>query len=104
MPAKGQTRLVSGGQLALFRHRAGISQVELARRMGLSIATYQRLEEGRITNPPLGYLVNAAIVLDVPLAWLIEPEWLTWWDLSGSGIGSSKPTREAHWGEPPAGA
>ena len=104
MPAKGQTRLVSGGQLALFRHRAGISQVELARRMGLSIATYQRLEEGRITNPPLGYLVNAAIVLDVPLAWLIESGWLTWWDLGGSGTGSSKPTREANRGEPPAGA
>lgn len=104
MPPKGQTRLVSGGQLALFRHRAGIPQVELARRMGLSIATYQRLEEGRIPNPPLGYLVNAAIVLDVPLAWLIEPKWLAWWDLGASAAGSSERTRQALWGEPPAGA
>ena len=64
MPPKGQTRRASRSPLAFLRHSAGIPQVEMARRMGLSIATYQRLEERRMPNPPLGYLVNAAIVLD----------------------------------------
>lgn len=78
MPPKGQTRQQSGTRLALIRHRAGMTQTEVARRIGVSIATYQRLEEGHVDNPPLGYLVNAAIVLNVALADVIEDEWLTW--------------------------
>lgn len=79
MPKKGQPRLESHSRLAVIRYHAGVTQIEMARRLGVAIATYQRLEERRIANPPLGYLVNAAIVLDVSVAELIEPEWLTWW-------------------------
>jgi len=79
MPKKGQPRLESRTRLAVTRYHAGVTQIEMARRLGVSIATYQRLEERRIPNPPLGYLVNAAIVLDVSVAELIDPEWLTWW-------------------------
>ena len=85
MPAKGYTRSQSGTRLALIRHRAAMTQTEIAARMGVSIATYQRLEEGRMANPPLGYLVNAAIILNVPLRAIVEPEWLDWWDLGGAG-------------------
>ena len=66
MPAKGYTRSQSSTRLSLIRHRAAMTQTEIAVRMGVSIATYQRLEEGRMANPPLGYLVNAAIILNVP--------------------------------------
>lgn len=96
MAPKGQTRLESRTQLAFVRHRAAVPQVEMAGRMGISIATYQRLEEGRMSNPPLGYLVNASIILGVPVAALIEPEWLSWWDL-GAGALAPNPRRDARW-------
>lgn len=99
MPAKGQTRLESRSRLAYVRHGAAITQTEMARRMGVSIATYQRLEEGRIANPPLGYLVSAALILDVPVAQLVEPQWLAWWELGRARAdpASSHP-RDARWG------
>ncbi|MEJ7783450.1 MAG: helix-turn-helix domain-containing protein [Solirubrobacteraceae bacterium] len=96
MAPKGQTRLESDTKLALVRHHARVPQVDMARRMGVSIATYQRLEEGRMPNPPLGYLVNAAIVLRVPVAALIEREWLSWWDF-GAGAQAPSPRRNAPW-------
>ena len=97
MPAKGYTRSQSSTRLSLIRHRAAMTQTEIAVRMGVSIATYQRLEEGRMTNPPLGYLVNAAIILNVPLRAIVEPEWLDWWD---PGAGAAPPPgrrRRARW-------
>lgn len=97
MPPKGQTRLESRTQLAFVRHRAGIPQIEMARRIGVSIATYQRLEEDRMPNPPLRYLVNAAIVLNVPLAALVEPKWLAWWDPDHDGRDTPEPQRVARW-------
>jgi transcriptional regulator with XRE-family HTH domain len=96
MAPKGHTRLESGTQLAFVRHRTGVPQIDMARRMGVSIATYQRLEEGRMPNPPLGYLVNASIILGVPVAALIEPGWLSWWDL-GAGAQAPTPRRDARW-------
>jgi len=98
MPAKGYTQLYSNTRLAAARYSAGMTQTELARRMGLSIATYQRLEEGQMTNPPLGYLVNAAIVLKVAVADLVEPEWRTWTDFGGTGADTpSGRRRRVRW-------
>jgi transcriptional regulator with XRE-family HTH domain len=50
----------------------------MAEATGLGRSTYWRLESGGYVNPPLRYLVNCAIVLDVDLAELIEPSWLEW--------------------------
>jgi transcriptional regulator with XRE-family HTH domain len=78
MPAKGQPRAQSGSRLAALRTKRGLTQAQFAEAIGLSIATYQRLEEGRMDNPPIRYLVNAAIALDVRLDDVCEPEWLRW--------------------------
>jgi transcriptional regulator with XRE-family HTH domain len=58
-----------------------MTQAQLAAKIGLSIATYQRLEEDRMDNPPLRYLVNAAIALKVALEEVCEPDWLQWSEL-----------------------
>jgi hypothetical protein len=46
---------------------------------GPSVATYQRLERGEMSNPPLRYLVNCAIVRKVELDEVIEDEWREWY-------------------------
>lgn len=54
-------------RLAVARQSRGLSQERLAPTVGLSLATYRRLEAGRIDNPPLRYLVNCALALGVEL-------------------------------------
>jgi transcriptional regulator with XRE-family HTH domain len=78
MPAKGQPRADSNTRLAALRTKRGLTQAQFADEIGLSIATYQRLEEGRMSNPPIRYLVNAAIALEVELEAVCEPDWLQW--------------------------
>jgi transcriptional regulator with XRE-family HTH domain len=73
--SKGETRL------AQARIERGLSQREMAEATGLSQQTYWRLERGRMSNPPLRYLVNCSIVLQLPLEELLEPVWLKWLDL-----------------------
>ena len=65
-------------ELARWRLRRGLTQVQLAQAIGITRATYIKLEQGRMPNPPLRYLSNCAIVLGVPVQELIEPEWQTW--------------------------
>jgi transcriptional regulator with XRE-family HTH domain len=65
-------------KLAALRLDQGLSQQEMARRTGLSIATYQRLERGDLWNPPLRYLVNCALVLGVELEQVFEDSWREW--------------------------
>jgi DNA-binding XRE family transcriptional regulator len=78
MPPKGQPRAQSDTRLAALRTKRGLTQAQFAEPIGLSIATYQRLEEGRMENPPIRYLANAAIALNVDLEEVCEPEWLRW--------------------------
>lgn len=75
-------------KIARLRVQRRISQADLARTTGLSLATVRRLERGQLTNPPIRFLTNVAIALDVPLEDVIEPEWVQWSDL---GSGSSEP-------------
>jgi transcriptional regulator with XRE-family HTH domain len=65
-------------KLAAVRLDQHLSQQEMARRTGLSIATYQRLERGELWNPPLRYLVNCALALEVELDDVIEDSWRAW--------------------------
>jgi transcriptional regulator with XRE-family HTH domain len=58
--------------------RPSIKQEAMSERAGIPLRTYQRLEAGKIPNPPIRYLVNCAIVLGVELEDVCEPEWLRW--------------------------
>ncbi len=40
--------------------------------------TYKKLERDELPSPPLRYLVNCAMALDVPLEAVLEPKWLEW--------------------------
>lgn len=51
---------------------------------GISVATLRRLERGQMDNPPLRYLQNLAIALEVKLDTLIEPGWREWWPRPGA--------------------
>lgn len=78
-------------QLAALRQKRGVSQQDMSWATGLSVATYQRLERGEITNPPLRYLVNCAIALEVDLDQVIEAEWRQWHAFSARA--KDKPTK-----------
>ena len=70
-----------------MRVERGLTQGKLAAAIGVSLETYRRLERGRIENPPLRYLGNAALVLGVELEALVEDEWRTWAVLSPDAPG-----------------
>jgi transcriptional regulator with XRE-family HTH domain len=55
-----------------------VRQEEMAERTGIPLRTYQRLESGELTNPPIRYLVNCALALTLELDEVCEPEWLEW--------------------------
>lgn len=65
-------------RLAQVRYWRGVTQEELADRIGMARKSYQRLERGELANPPLGFLVNCAKALGVPLNAILEPAWLEW--------------------------
>lgn len=65
-------------RLAALRADRGIPQAQMAHAIGVSATTYRRLERGHIDNPPLRYLVNAAIVLRVELDDVIDDKWREW--------------------------
>jgi transcriptional regulator with XRE-family HTH domain len=65
-------------RLAYARISSNLSQGELAKLVGLPLATYRRLERGQLANPPIRYLTNIALVLNVDLEEICEDDWL-WW-------------------------
>lgn len=48
----------------------------MAELVGLTERTYARLERGDMPNPPIRYLSNCALILDVDLVSVCEDEWL----------------------------
>lgn len=64
-------RAIRRVRLAGLREERGLTQIQMARLASMSIATYRRLEAGRIAKP-LGYLAVCAHVLEVPIADLLE--------------------------------
>lgn len=75
----------------------GVSQPELAKATGVSVATIRRLESGRMDNPPLRYLVNCALALGVELDTLIEKPWREWKVFDTRS--PEPPSREGFWRE-----
>lgn len=69
--------------LADYRLAAGLTQEEMAWAIGISPASYIRLERGEVKNPPLGWLVNASFVLNIELDDLLEARLTDWCLLGG---------------------
>lgn len=78
-------------RIARLRIERRITQHALARATGISLSTLARLERGQVVNPPLRYLGNIAIALDVPLNDVIEEAWHEWLPIAG-GAASPPPT------------
>jgi transcriptional regulator with XRE-family HTH domain len=78
---KGQQ---SGGWTKLARARiaSGLTQQELADKVGISLRTIKRLENDWLFEPRLNWFLRLSLALEVPLVDLIEDH-----DLDGSGIG-----------------
>jgi hypothetical protein len=55
-----------------------LSQKRLGELTGISMRNIQRLDWGEIDNPPIGYLVNIATVLETDLLDICEERWLEW--------------------------
>jgi transcriptional regulator with XRE-family HTH domain len=84
-------------RLAQWRVKRGATQASLAGAVGLSLATYRRLERGQNPNPPLGYLVNCAIALGCELDDLLDDHYRDWYVLDPWKAGKP-PQRERLWG------
>lgn len=78
MSARKDQQTVVRSRLAVARVAAGVTQAEAAERIGIGLATYRRLERGQVENPPLRYLVNAAIMFGVDVDDVIDDRWREW--------------------------
>lgn len=72
------------------RDAAGHTQAFMSEHTGIPLRTYRRLENGELTNPPIRYLVNCAIVLNVALESVCEEDWLRWTNFSHQASGPKR--------------
>jgi transcriptional regulator with XRE-family HTH domain len=89
-------------RLEELRRFAGIKQEQMSLMTGIPLCTYQRLENGKLTNPPIRYLTNCAVALGVPLEEVCELDWINWTRLEN---GPAAPPRKLVFdrrNEPPA--
>jgi len=61
--------------LERYRREQGLGQGNFADAVGMSQRNLSRLEHGDMKSPPLGYLVNAAVLLGVDWLELVEDDW-----------------------------
>jgi transcriptional regulator with XRE-family HTH domain len=83
-------------RLARRRLAAGVTQRQMWEALGVSRATYLRLEHGRMDNPSLRLLQNCAIALGCALDDLIEDDWRRWY--TPAGYVPTRPPRFADHG------
>lgn len=87
--------------LAGLRLEADLTQSQVARAVGLSIASYRRLERGENDNPPLRWLVNCRIFFSRDVRDLLELDWLEWKTLDRSSRGrTTAPELKTALGDP----
>lgn len=92
-------------RLEELRRLAGIKQEQMSLITGIPLRTYQRLENGKLTNPPIRYLTNCALALGVSLAEVCEQGWIEWTRLEGGPAAPPrKPTFEDAATPPPRGS
>lgn len=82
-PFEPLTQTNARTKLARRRLARGVTQRQMWEGLGVSRATYVRLEQGHMDNPPLRLLVNCAIALDCALDDLIEDTWRQWYTRTG---------------------
>lgn len=78
MPARKGDQTKVRTKLGALRADRGLTQARMARYVGISLETYRRLERGRMPAPPISYLANCALVLEVDLEDLVEDSWRRW--------------------------
>lgn len=98
MPRRHDPGTKAETKLARLRMARGVTQEELAEAVGISIATYRRIERGQTANPPLRYLTNAALALGVELDDVIEDEHRGWMVFDERRQGPPKP--DEFWRRP----
>lgn len=59
-----------GDRLKKAREHAGLSQTELGREIGISLATAMRYETGKVV-PPRGMVIAWALCTGIDLEWLL---------------------------------
>ncbi|MGW6603347.1 helix-turn-helix domain-containing protein [Streptomyces sp. NPDC055036] len=72
-PARHHRRRVIGEQIRAARKHAGLSQLAVAERAGISLDNYGRIERGQ-ASPTLDTLLGIADAIGVPLAHLVREE------------------------------
>lgn len=92
----GRPQTESPTRLAAARVQAGITQIEIAEAIGIPIATYKRLEQGKHKNPRLRWFVNAAIALGYDDHDELLEDWMREWHPFN---GTKRP--EPEWRERP---
>ncbi|MCP9486545.1 MAG: helix-turn-helix domain-containing protein [Gaiellaceae bacterium MAG52_C11] len=68
----------TASRLTLARIARGVTQQDLADKVGVSWKTIRRLEANQIRDPGVRLLSNCALALNVKLESLIEPVWREW--------------------------
>ena len=64
--------------LAFERIAKGYTQEQMAERTGIALGSYRRLERGTHANPPVRWIINCAIVLDLDWQWVWQGQWNEW--------------------------
>jgi transcriptional regulator with XRE-family HTH domain len=62
---------IVGGNIRKWRLERGLSQEEVAHRVGIASSYYGQIERGR-RNPTIGVIGRVADALNVPLATLLD--------------------------------
>lgn len=82
-PFEPLTQTDARTKLARRRLERGVTQRQMWEAVGVSRATYVRLEQGRMDNPSLRLLVNCALALGCGLDDVIEDTWREWYTRPG---------------------
>ena len=69
-----QERGPLGARLYHARLDAGLTQAEMAEKIGIRIGSYTKWEIGKTDRPDIGHLKKAADILEVSLPWLLTGE------------------------------
>lgn len=64
-------RIGIGGRIAIMRHKLGLTQTQMAAKLGISRERLATLETRPEHRPRLGVLMRAADVLGVSMDWLL---------------------------------
>jgi transcriptional regulator with XRE-family HTH domain len=79
-------------RLAYWRVLRGMTQSEMSKATGISIAQYRRLDRGTLASPSLRHYANCAYVLQVSIEQLLEPAW-RWTTLAAGAEQPEHPQR-----------